>query len=137
MYLFYQKLLFMWVYLMLVKLFSFGGIYNKIICGLLLLLFVLLLLRKGLMGCIDKLVVYDISDVRKINLCCRYFKFLDIFLLLREINWIVFDVDIYYFYESVLGNQVGENNNIVEFFYVSVSSDEKVFCSESSGRVSF
>lgn len=77
------------------------------------------------------------SYFRKINLCYRYFKLLDIFFFFRDINWIVFDVDIYYFYESVYGSQLGENNNIKELFYVSVSSDEKLFLSyESNGRVS-
>lgn len=121
---------------MLVKSSSFGGTYNKIICRSPSLPPVPPPPRKGSMGCIDKLAAYDISDARKTNLCRRHSKSLDTLLLLREINWTAFDVDIYHPYESVPGNQVGENNNIVEPSYASVSSDEKASRSESSGRAS-
>ena len=52
-------------------------------------------------------------------------------------NWTAFDVDIYHSYESVHGSQLGENNNIKEPSYASVSSDEKPPSSqESDGRAS-
>lgn len=121
---------------MLVKSSSFGGTYNKIISGSQALPPVPPPPRKGSMGCIDKLAAYDVSDAKKTNLCHRHSKSLDTLLLLREINWTAFDVDIYHPYESVSGNQVGENNNIVEPSYASVSSDEKASSGESSGRAS-
>ena len=120
---------------MLVKSSSFGGTYNQIISGsqshppvppp-----------RKGSVDFRDKSAAFDVSDVRKTNLCHRHSKSLDTLLLLREINWTAFDVDIYHSYESVHGNQLGENNNIIEPSYASVTSDEKPSSGDSSGRIS-
>lgn len=119
----------------LVKSSSFGGTFNKIISGSLSQPPVPPP-RKGSMEFQDKAATFDVRGVRRSNLCHRHSKSLDTLLLLREINWTAFDVDIYHSYESVHGSRLGENNNIMEPSYASVTSDEKPSSHESSGRAS-
>lgn len=120
----------------LVKSSSFGGTFNKIISGSISQPPVPPP-RKNSMEFRDKSATIDLSHVRRTNLCHRHSKSLDTLLLLRDINWTAFDVDIYHSYESVHGSQLGENNNIKEPSYASVSSDEKPPSShESNGRAS-
>lgn len=120
----------------LVKSSSFGGTFNKLISGSISQPPVPPP-RKNSVDFRDKSATIDVSHFRKTNLCHRHSKSLDTLLLLRDINWTAFDVDIYHSYESVHGSQLGENNNIKEPSYASVSSDEKPPSShESNGRVS-
>jgi len=117
----------------LVKSSSFGGTFNKIISGSISQPPV----PPPRKNSVDKSATIDFSHFRKTNLCHRHSKSLDTLLLLRDINWTAFDVDIYHSYESVHGSQLGENNNIKEPSYASVSSDEKPPSShESNGRAS-
>lgn len=120
----------------LVKSSSFGGTFNKLISGSISQPPVPPP-RKNSVDFRDKSATIDMSHFRKTNLCHRHSKSLDTLLLLRDINWTAFDVDIYHSYESVHGSQLGENNNIKEPSYASVSSDEKPPSShESNGRAS-
>lgn len=120
----------------LVKSSSFGGTFNKIISGSISQPPVPPP-RKNSVDVRDKSATIDVSHFRKTNLCHRHSKSLDTLLLLRDINWTAFDVDIYHSYESVHGSQLGENNNTKEPSYASMSSDEKPPSShESNGRAS-
>ena len=119
----------------LVKSSSFGGTFNKIISGSISQPPVPPP-RKSSMEFQDKSATFDVSHVRRTNLCHRHSKSLDTLLLLRDINWTAFDVDIYHSYESVHGSQLGENNNVMEPSYASVTSDEKPSSRGSSGRAS-
>ena len=119
----------------LVKSSSFGGTFNKIISGSLSQPPVPPP-RKNSMEFQDKSGTFDMGHVRKTNLCHRHSKSLDTLLLLRDINWTAFDVEIYHSYESVHGSQLGENNNVMEPSYASVTSDEKPPSRGSSGRAS-
>ena len=120
----------------LVKSSSFGGTFNKIISESISQPPVPPP-RKNSMDFRDKSATIGMNPFRRSNLCHRHSKSLDTLLLLRDINWTAFDVDIYHSYESVHGSQLGENNNIKEPSYASVSSDEKPPSSqESDGRAS-
>ena len=120
----------------LVKSSSFGGTFNKLISGSISQPPVPPP-RKNSVDFRDKSATIEVTHFRKTNLCHRHSKSLDTLLLLRDINWTAFDVDIYHSYESVHGSQLGENNNIKEPSYASVSSDEKPPSShESNGRTS-
>ncbi|KAL9957442.1 hypothetical protein ACROYT_G039076 [Oculina patagonica] len=119
----------------LVKSSSFGGTFNKIISGSVSQPPVPPP-RKNSMEFQDKSATFDMGHVRRTNLCHRHSKSLDTLLLLRDMNWTAFDVDIYHSYESVHGSQLGENNNVMEPSYASVTSDEKPPSRESSGRAS-
>ena len=117
----------------LVKSSSFGGTFNKIITGSISQPPVPPP-RKPSMDFRDKSATIDASPFRRTNLCHRHSKSLDTLLLLRDVNWTAFDVDIYHSYESVHGSQLGENNNIKEPSYASVSSDEKPPSSQESNE---
>ena len=120
----------------LVKSSSFGGTFNKIISGSISQPPVPPP-RNNSVDFRDKSATIDVSPFRRTNLCHRHSKSLDTLLLLKDINWTAFDVDIYHSYESVHSSQLGENNNIIEPSYASVSSDEKPPSShESNGRAS-
>lgn len=119
----------------LVKSSSFGGTFNKIVTGtqppapppV----------RKGSIDHLDKSATFDVGHVRKSNMCHRHSKSLDTLLLLRDINWTAYDVDIYHSYASVHSSQ-SDNNNEKEPSYASVTSDEKPSShgDETSGRLS-
>ena len=117
----------------LVKSSSFGGAFNKIVSASQP---PVPAPRKGSIDLLNKSATFDVGHVRKSNLCHRYSKSLDTLLLLRDINWTAYDVDIYHSYASVHSNQ-SENNNEKEPSYASVTSDEKPSSrDETSGRLS-
>lgn len=113
----------------LVKSSSFGGTFNKIIKP------VLSPVRKGSLDLLDQSVTFDTRHVRKSNLCHRHSKSLDTLLLLKDLNWTAYDIDIYHSYASVC-DSLGDNHE-GEPPYASVDSPiEKASCLwEISGRV--
>lgn len=119
---------------MLVKSSSFGGTFNKIINASQP---PVPAPRKGSLDLLDKSATFDFGHIRKSNLCHRHSKSLDTLLLLRDLNWTAYDVDIYHSYASVHSNQSDDNNNEKEPSYQSVTSDEKPSSlDEGSGRLS-
>jgi len=118
----------------LVKSSSFGGdAYNKIVTGSQP---PVPPARKGSIDLLDKSATFGVGHVRKSNLCHRHSKSLDTLLLLRDINWTAYDVDIYHSYASVHSSN-SDNNNEKEPSYASVTSDEKPSShDETSGRIS-
>lgn len=118
---------------MLAKSSSFGGTFNKIVSGSQP---AVPPARKGSIDILDRATTFDVGHVRKSNLCHRHSKSLDTLLLLRDINWTAYDVDIYHSYASVHSSQ-SDNNNEIEPSYASVTSDEKPASPvETSGRSS-
>lgn len=118
---------------MLVKSSSFGGTFNKIINASQP---PVPAPRKGSLDLLDKSAAFDLGHIRKSHLCHRHSKSLDTLLLLRDLSWTAYDVDIYHSYASVRSNQ-SDNNNEKEPSYQSVTSDEKPSSlDEGSGRLS-
>ena len=131
----YQKAAPIRAHPVLVKSSSFGGTFNKIVSGAQPP--VPPPVRKGSIDHLDKSATFDVGHFKKSNLCHRHSKSLDTLLLLRDINWTAYDVDIYHSYASVHSSQ-SDNNNDKEPSYASVTSDEKPSShgDETSGRLS-
>ncbi|XP_068761583.1 uncharacterized protein [Montipora capricornis] len=116
----------------LVKSSSFGGTFNKIVKTQPLVQ----PQRKGSIDGLDKSDTLHTAHVRKSNLCHRHSKSLDTLMLLRDVNWATYDIDIYHPYASVHSSQ-SDDINEKEPYYASLgSADEKTSSLfENSGGV--
>lgn len=116
----------------LVKSSSFGGTFNKIVKTQPLVQ----PQRKGSIDGLDKSDTLHTAHVRKSSLCHRHSKSLDTLMLLRDVNWAAYDIDIYHSYASVHSSQ-SDDINEKEPYYASLgSADEKTSSLfENSGGV--
>ncbi|XP_068673989.1 uncharacterized protein [Montipora foliosa] len=116
----------------LVKSSSFGGTFNKIVKTQPLVQ----PQRKGSIDGLDKSDTFHTAHVRKSNLCHRHSKSLDTLMLLRDVNWAAYDIDIYHPYASVHSSRSDDINEKEPYYASLASADEKTSSLfENSGGV--